>query len=122
MNISRQQKFSRKILALSFIAFAMGLAAEANAGEVVGPDIPVRYGDLSIETEQGATQLLRRIELSARRVCAPLDHGDLASRLNESDCRQKVTAAAVAKVNHPMVQAAYRSSNDVRRPMASLVR
>jgi UrcA family protein len=65
-----------------------------------------------------ATKALRRIERAAQRVCEPLDHGTLASRANAKACRQKVTAAAVSTVNHPMLQAAYDLANGVRPPVA----
>jgi UrcA family protein len=121
MNISKQ-KYYRNFLAIGCAAVTMGLAAAANAGDVLGPDVAVHYGDLAIASEQGATKLLRRIERAAQRVCAPLNDGTLASRANAKDCRRELTAAAVSKVNHPMVQAAYDSSKGLRSPMASLRR
>lgn len=122
MKISKQQKRGGNLLAIAFTALAMGLAAATNAGDLVGPDITVRYGDIAIETAQGATKALRRIDRAAQRVCAPIDHGTLDSRANAKACRQAVTAAAVSKVNHPMLQAAYDLANGVRPPVASLGR
>jgi UrcA family protein len=120
MKLSTQPKRGGTLRAIVFTALAMGLAAATNAADLVGPDITVSYEDLA--TEQSATKLLRRIESAARRVCAPLDHGTLASRVNAQSCSQGVTAAAVSKVNHPMLQAAYNLAKGVRPPVASLGR
>lgn len=105
-----------------FATLALGLAAPGFADGPAGPDITVRFDDLAIDTEQGASSLLRRIDWAARRVCAPLDHGTLSSRISALDCRRDVTAAAVARVSHPMLQAVYDSARGVSPPVASLGR
>lgn len=89
------------------------------ASELVGPDITVNYADLAIDEAAGATQLLKRIEAAAGRVCARLDHGDLASRANAADCRRQVTAAAVNKVNHPMLLAVYDAKRGATETVAT---
>jgi UrcA family protein len=109
-----------KTMMLATLAF--GLAAPTFAASPVGPDITVRFGDLAIDTEQGASSLLRRIEWAAQRVCAPLDHGTLASRINARNCARDVTAAAVTRVSHPVLQAVYDSSMGISPPVASLGR
>src|SRR5689334_17633393 len=76
--------------ALAVVALVLGLPAMA--GAVTAPDVAVRYNDLDVDTVSGATQLLQRIESAADRVCARLDHGDLASRGNVQRCEQKLTA------------------------------
>lgn len=103
-------------------SLALGLAAPGFADGLVGRDVTVRFGDLAIDTEQGASALLRRIEWAAQRVCAPLDHGTLSSRISASSCRRDVTANAVARVSHPMLQAVYDSARGVSQPVASLGR
>jgi UrcA family protein len=109
-------------LAAACAALVVGLAAPAHAGDLIGRDVTVQYGDLAIETEPGAKQLLRRIEWAAQRVCAPLNHGTLASQASEKKCRGEVTAAAVTRVNHPMVQAAFDRARGVGPSVASLDR
>jgi UrcA family protein len=122
MNMLTRQNFGRRHLIVTCATLMMALTAPLHAGEVLGPDIAVRYGDLAIDTEQGAAKLLRRIGSAAQRVCASLDHGTLASRANAKACRQDLTAAAVRQVNHPVLQAVYDSAKGVRPPVASLVR
>jgi UrcA family protein len=122
MNISKYQKSGYNLVAILCATLAVGLAGPTNAAEQVGPDIAVRYADLAIDTQQGATKLLKRIEGAAGRVCARLDHGTLVSRSNAEACSRKVTAAAVSKMNHPMLLAVYNSSRGVTPPLASVTK
>lgn len=110
-------------------ALVLTVPALAGAGALTAPDVAVRYADLDVGSVAGATQLLQRIESAAEQVCARLDHGDLASRANRERCEQKLTAAAVAKVNHPVLAQVYESvrhgaasSRRAAPRMAALVR
>jgi UrcA family protein len=105
-----------------FLALALGLAAPTFAQSLVGPDVTVRFGDLAVDTEKGASSLLRRIEWAAQRVCAPLDHGTLSSRISARDCRRDVTAATVARLGQPMLQAVYDSARGTGTKVASIRR
>jgi UrcA family protein len=122
MNTSKYQKSRRDLAAVVCAAFIAALSAPASATDLVGPDVTVQYGNVSIETERGASQLLKRIEAAASRVCAPLNHGDLVSRANAQACSQKLTAAAIARVNHPMLLAAYQSTGQVSPDVANLTK
>jgi UrcA family protein len=119
MNISKYPK-SRGGLVAAVFATLVGLSAPANADVLVGPDITVRYENRNLNTEQGASRLLKRIEAAAATVCARLDHGSLASRRNALNCGRKLTADAVGKVNHPMLLAVYTSAGRASPPVASL--
>ena len=57
MKISKHQNTG--LGAIFCAAAVIGLAAPTRANELVGPDIAVRYHDLAIDTEQGASQLLK---------------------------------------------------------------
>jgi len=122
MNISKYQKSGYRPVAILCAALAVGLAGPANATDLVGPDITVRYGDLAMDTEQGASTLLKRIEGAAHRVCARLDRGSLVSRNVVRACNREVTADAVNKVNHPMLLAVHKSVRGVTPPIASLTK
>ena len=122
MKISTRRTPAYRTIALLCGALAMGAVATAQGNDLLGPDIAVHYGDLAIDTEQGASQLLKRIEGAAGRVCGRLDRGTLDSRANVSDCRQKLSAAAVSKVNQPMVLAMYNSTRGTTTAMARLVK
>ena len=92
------------------ILCTLPFAGPTLASGITGRDITVRYADIDAGTIDGATVLLRRIEGAASRVCAPLDHGDLASATRRESCEQKLTAAAVSRVNSPALASVYRSA------------
>jgi UrcA family protein len=122
MNISTYQKTSLRLAAILCATLAAGLSVPTRAADLVNPDISVRYDSVAIESEQGAVQLLKRIEGAAGRVCARLDHGNLASRGKAQACSRKLTADAVSKVNHPMLVAVYNSAGRVAPAVASLTK
>jgi UrcA family protein len=122
MKISKHQNTGFGFGAIFCIVAIVGLAAPTRANELVGRDIAVSYHDLEIDTEQGASQLLKRIELAANRICAPLDERRLTARANAMRCQQEVTAYAVARVNHPMLLAVYESAHGVPQPVAGIVK
>lgn len=99
----------RPLAALAAIAL-LPFAASAPASDITGRDITVRYADLDAGTIEGATLLLQRIQGAAGRVCAPLDHGDLASRSRRQVCQQKLTDAAVTGVDSPTLASLYQSA------------
>ena len=111
---------TRPFRALIFTSVGLVLAGTTTASELTSRSITVRYGDLRIENEQGATQLVRRIERAARRLCEPLEYGSLASPVRAWACRREATAGAIAKVDHPMVQAVYaRIAPDLSLPRSA---
>jgi UrcA family protein len=118
MTISMQTKSRGALLAIA--AFTLATAAPTFAGGVTGADVIVRYSDLNLDSVDGATTLLNRIRGAADRVCAPLNHGDLASRANVDKCNAKLTDAAVTKVNHPVVASVYKSAHRNASSVASL--
>jgi UrcA family protein len=102
------------ILAAVCTVLALGQPATAVAAGVTGRDVTIQYSELAINTTQGAEQLLNRIRAAAASVCAPLNHGDIASRARRDACQDKLVAAGVAKVNRPQLFAVY----DRERSMA----
>jgi UrcA family protein len=109
MTISKHMYARGGLLALA--AFALAIATPALAGSATGPDVVVRYSDLNLDSVDGATTLLKRIKVAANNVCAPLNHGDIASRANVGRCNAKLTDAAVTKINHPVVASVYKSAH-----------
>lgn len=103
---SARYRFFIFVIAL-VVAFQV---APSFAGSSVGPDVAVRYGDLDLNTAEGATVMLKRIRDAAQRVCAPLYHGTLGSMVKRDSCQNQLIAEAVAKVNRPALAAAYESS------------
>jgi UrcA family protein len=115
MNNRGNRSTSYRNVIFSCAAMALGLAAPAFAGGFHGPDVAVRYSDLDVDTVEGATTLLKRINAAAKSVCAPLDHGSLASKAQRDACQGKLTAAAVARVDRPVLLAVYESTQSMPR-------
>ena len=98
---------------------ALSMAPLAFAADVTGRDVTVRYAGRDVSTVDGATLLLQRIESASAHVCAALDHGDLASRGRRVACEQKLTAAAVTRVDSPVLADVYRAARrDASRVIA----
>ena len=108
MNTLKERNSRGGLLVIAAAALVLG--TPTFAASLAGADVNVGYSDLDIDTVDGATQLLDRIKSAADRVCAPLDHGDIASRANRSKCHMKLTAAAVSRVDHPVLAAVYKSA------------
>lgn len=92
------------------------------ASEYVGRDVTVRYADLDVNSVAGATQLLGRIQGAAERVCAPLDHGNLSSRVRRDACERKLTAEAVGRVNSSALLAVHESAHRAAPRVIALAR
>jgi UrcA family protein len=110
MNIRGNRRTSYKIFIFSCAVLALAQAAPSLAGGFYGRDVAVHYSDLDVDTVEGATTLLKRIHAAAKSVCAPIDHGSLSSQAKRDACQGKLTAAAVARVDRPLVLAVYEST------------
>lgn len=106
------KKHSRNHVTTALLAAAatLSIAAGAAAADITGRDVTVSYSRIDIGTIDGATVLLQRIEAASSRVCAALDHGDLASRARRLACQQQLTAAAVTRVDSPVLADVYRAA------------
>jgi UrcA family protein len=67
----------------------------------------VKFGDLNLDSEQGAKALYLRLQSAAQFVCSPYDSADLARQRVFKGCVDKALASAVTEVNKPMVNALY---------------
>jgi UrcA family protein len=108
----RQQMNTRNALKAGYGLLAMVALLSpglARAASVAAPDIRVPYQRTALDTVEGAGALLKRIEKAAARVCAPLDHVDVATRARRDDCRRILTETAVRDVNHPLLMTVYAS-------------
>jgi UrcA family protein len=69
--------------------------------------IQVHYGDLDIGREEGATALLERLSVAARRVCGPADTRDLDKQVIYRRCLHVAMDRAVADAGSPLVASLY---------------
>jgi UrcA family protein len=65
----------------------------------------VHYGDLNLDTEQGARALYARLRGAARQVCSPLESIEMGGRQQWKACVNDAVANAVAQVNKSMLSA-----------------
>jgi UrcA family protein len=89
------------------IAISAANAADAAAQPADAPAMLVRFTDLNIMTEQGASSLYRRIALAARHVCPQADIRDLKALAVSQSCQQQAVARAVQAVSSPQLAALY---------------
>jgi UrcA family protein len=114
------KKRSRSLVAMALAAVAatLSIASNASAADITGRDVSVIYSGFDAGNVDGATLLLRRIESASARVCAAIDHGDLASRSRRLACERQLTADAVTRVGSPVLADVYRS---VRRDSSRVI-
>jgi UrcA family protein len=93
--------------ALVLAAPAASLAASDDEGGAI--QVKVSYGDVNLNTTNGATRLLQRLDDAATKVCEgriisnPID----VEMAHGSDCYRSVMEHAVAQINAPVLSALY---------------
>jgi len=100
------------ILAASLVA--LGCAAIDSRAQAADAQQPltktVAYGDLNLDSEQGAKVLYARLRRAAEDVCLPLDGRNLTQRSNWQRCFNNAVASAVAQVNKTTVTALHNQT------------
>jgi UrcA family protein len=100
--------------AVMLIALSFGAHADTstdNPGTITRGRSVVYYGDLNIETEQGAEIMLRRIERAAKTACG--GHPTFSTYTGSLDhtfeeCRVEAVQRTVKQLGAPMVTRIYR--------------
>jgi UrcA family protein len=94
------------------IAVALSFAPAVHAQDVPEPrkTLVVNYGDLNLDSDQGAKLLLERLRQAAQGVCEPLEGRPLSVRNRWLICYDQALASAVAHINKPSVSALYQAS------------
>jgi UrcA family protein len=105
--IKTQSISAASILAAGFIALSgAATVVPAQAAEPAQSHTKiVRYGDLNLDTEQGAKVLYTRIRGAAGNVCSWLDGRNLSEKTLRQACFDKAVASAVEQVNKARVTA-----------------
>jgi UrcA family protein len=110
--IKTQSKSTALIVAASF--FALGCAVIGGRAQAADPQQPltktVIYGDLNIDSEQGAKALYARLRSAARDVCFPFDGRDLIQQSLWQSCVDNAVASAVVRVNKTRVTALHNQT------------
>jgi UrcA family protein len=92
---------------------AMSIAAD----ESDAPQAIVKFGDLNLSNQQGATELYHRIWSAAATVCRPQEDRTLAAKSRMQSCIHKAIADAVIKVDRAELFAVYNSKNHELHPI-----
>jgi len=105
--IKTQSISAASILAAGYIALSGAAAAlPAQAAEPAQSHTQiVRYGELNLDSEQGATVLYARIRGAAGNVCSSLDGRNLIEKKLWQGCFDQAVASAVVQVNQIRVTA-----------------
>jgi UrcA family protein len=110
--IKTQPKSTALIVAAGLLA--LGCALIGGQAQAADPQQPltktVVYGDLNIDSEQGAKVLYARLRNAARDVCSPFEGRDLIQKSLWRSCFDNAVAAAVAQVNKAGVTALHNQT------------
>ena len=105
--IKTQSIFAASILAAGFIALSgAATAVPAQAAEPAQSHTQiVRYGELNLDSEQGAQVLYARIRGAAGNVCSSLEGRSLIEKKLWQGCFDTAVTGAVEQVNKTRVTA-----------------
>jgi UrcA family protein len=104
--------------------FAIALAASvlslstlaARAAPTAEPySVTVQFADLDIERKAGVAKLYSRIKAAAQRVCDQQANERLAAKQTYSVCVERAVAAAIARINRPMLSE-YAAQRGIKLP------
>lgn len=71
--------------------------------------VDVHFADLDLSRMEGAQALYSRLRAAARQVCSPVDEPPLGRAQRFNTCVAKALAAAVARVDQPLLSTYYRA-------------
>ena len=96
------------ILALGALAGGSSLAAASPPADV--RTVTVRYAPAALDSNEGAQQLYRRIQVAARQACGDSDPRDIVHYFLFKGCYQSAVDTAVAKVDATRLTALHRKA------------
>lgn len=109
--MKNQSRTIASILATAIVAFAgVSKGGAALAAEPVTYSKTVTYGDLNLDSAEGASVLYTRLRHAAREVCSPVEGRELTLWSAWQTCVNDALNSAVAKVNKPTVTALHNQS------------
>jgi|SRR5712671_2044640 len=96
------------VSALATVCFASANAAIASYEESVA--VTVKYQELDLSSNQGASALYARLRTASKVVCASLDGRELKQHAAYQSCFNQALSAAVIHVNKQTVTALHERS------------
>jgi UrcA family protein len=98
--IKTQSISAASILAAGFLILGcLAMDGSVQAAEQQYDRAIVAYGDLNLDSEQGAKALYARLRNGAEDVCSSLEGRDLAFKKLWQSCFDSAVASAVAQIN-----------------------
>jgi UrcA family protein len=92
------------------IAYAAG-GGSALAQQPTEPETKkVTFGDLDVDSPEGAKALYTRLRSAALQVCSPLESRELSRMIAWQTCVSSALSSAVAQINKPKVTALHIQS------------
>jgi UrcA family protein len=93
------------------LTFAASSHAEAQSIELA-PSVSVNFSPEDFDTDKGTQNVYRKLRKAARRVCG-IDGGflNLSEKTHAQKCVDDTLAAAVRKIDRPLLTALHDSSN-----------
>jgi UrcA family protein len=99
------------VIAATLVALAC--VANGDSAQAAEPSQPltkkITYSDLNLNSERGARKLFVRLRLAAQEVCTPYESIELTRRRAWQSCVNDALAAAVEKVDKPLVTALHNA-------------
>jgi UrcA family protein len=91
--------------ALAAILCGVALTTPATADEIDGKALTkvVSYGELNLNSEQGARVLYGRLRMAATQVCAPFKGDTIRHKTNWRDCFDQAIARSVKTIDQPVL-------------------
>jgi UrcA family protein len=110
--IKTQSKSTAFILAATVVALACAASAGRALADQPGEALSkkVTYGDLDLESQQGAKALYARLRFAAREVCVPFESIELSRQRVWRNCVDNALDSAVAQVNKTRVTALHNQT------------
>jgi UrcA family protein len=109
--ISTQVKSIPAVIAATFLALGYVMSAGTASAETSQPLTKrVTYGDLNLDSQEGAKVFYARVRSAAAFVCSPLEGRDLNSQRIWHACIDGALATAVAQVDKPTVTALHNQN------------
>ena len=111
MNIVRTNRASNTLVSLALSALAgtalLVTAGVANAAPTPDAAVTVNYGDLNVQTHDGAVTLYRRIASAAKLVCPGADNRNMAALAIRESCQRAAIERAVHGLSNPQLAAVH---------------
>jgi UrcA family protein len=98
---------SAPLLLLGGLAGAM--AAGATGLDNDPPSVTLMYSQQSLATNDGVSDLYRRITFAAKQVCPELSSTGLAPRSRVAQCREQAVAVAIRQIGNSQLAALHAS-------------